>query len=159
LLVFSITVWFANWEAIVWMFQQSHVGLSEKFGFLFSYYGSIQTNFSALSAVATVIISILFGLTVTLFAYYVQRMRGIGDAESVGATSIGGLVSGFFGIGCASCGSVLATAILAQFGAGALLLYLPLGGQEFSLIAIVLLGYSSYALTKKIRSPLVCEIG
>jgi hypothetical protein len=156
--VFSIAVWFSNWKAIFWTFSLSEIELTDKLMFLLSFYGSIVTNFTVLSATSIILVSVLFGLTVSLFVYYVRMMRGVSDASAVGITGIGGLVSGFFGIGCASCGSILALTLLGQFGAGSLLLLLPFGGEEFSLIAILLLGYSAYSLIKKIRAPIVCDI-
>lgn len=158
LCVFSVTVWFSNWDAIFLIFSLNEITFIEKFQFLFSFYGSIETNFSAISATATILISILFGLTVVLFIHYVKIMRGFKGIESVGATSIGGIVSGFFGIGCASCGSIILVALLSQIGAGGVLFLLPFGGEEFSFIAVILLGYSVYILLKKIHSPQVCEI-
>jgi len=156
--VLSVAVWFSNREAIIWMFSLSGVSLIHKFQFLFSFYGSLETNFSVVSATSTILVSILFGLTIVLFIHYVRIMRAIDDVQSIGVTSLGGLISGFFGIGCASCGSVLVLAILSQFGAGGLLLLLPFGGEEFGILAVALLGYSVFVLQKKIRGPRVCGI-
>ena len=78
--------------------------------------------------------------------------------KSSGAAGIGGLVSGVFGIGCAACGTFILTPLLALFGATGLFSLLPFGGEEFGFIGVGLLVYSIYAVTKKINSPMVCDI-
>jgi hypothetical protein len=94
-----------------------------------SLYGSLGTNFSFLSAAYTILIALLFGLQVTLLTYYIRSVRSrVTTLTNVGASGIGGLVSGFFGIGCAACGTFLLSSILALFGAGGALAWLPFGG-------------------------------
>jgi len=156
--VFSVAVWFPNREAISWYWSLSFVTFSQKIEFLFSFYRSLETNFTTASAGVTILTAVLFGLTVVLFVHYIRLSHSVENVQDVGATSIGGLISAFFGIGCASCGSVLAVAILSQFGATGLLLFLPFGGAEFGFLAILLLAYSALTLFKKIRAPRVCEI-
>ena len=70
---------------------------------------------------------------------------------------IGGLVSGIFGIGCASCGTFILTSVLALVGAGGIVSFLPLGGEEFGILGVVLIGYATYWTAKKIEEPLVCK--
>ncbi len=133
--------------------------MSEKASFVWSLYGSIGTNFTVVSASYTIAIAILFGVNIALLAYYIARMRG--GARRVGSTSaagFGGLIAGIFGIGCAACGTFIFTSVLALFGASGFLAILPLGGEEFGLLGVLLLMYSIYLLAKKINDPLVCEI-
>lgn len=68
------------------------------------------------------------------------------------------MVSGFVGIGCASCGSVILASVLSLVGAGGVVFLLPLHGVEFNLLAIALLSYSAWRLAKKLRDPLVCDV-
>jgi hypothetical protein len=60
-------------------------------------------------------------------------------------------------VGCAACGSVILTAILATIGVGGLLLALPFKGAELGIIALGILFWSNYYLAKKINDPLVCH--
>ena len=83
---------------------------------------------------------------------------GSPNVKGVGVAGIGGLVSGVFGIGCAACGTFIFTSVLALFGVGGILAYLPFGGEEFGFLGVALLVYSVYSLTKKITDPLVCPI-
>lgn len=125
--------------------------------FALGFYGSLFTNFTPFSAVVTVLVSILFGLNVALLTYYIRMMRGSGrTVRQVEALSIAGLASGFFGIGCAVCGSVILTSLLGLFGAGGLLLFLPYGGEEFSVLAVLMLGYSLVLLGRRIEKGRVC---
>ncbi len=125
--------------------------------FALGFYGSLFTNFTPFSGTVTVLVSILFGLNITLLTYYIRMMRGRGrTVHQVEALSIAGLVSGFFGIGCAVCGSVILTTVLGLFGAGGLLLLLPYGGEEFSVLAVLMLGYSLVLLNRRIKNGRVC---
>ena len=158
--VFTFAVWLPNFSLLAQVLHPGSAGsISEKVSFVWSLYGSIGTNFTIVSATYTIAIAVLFGVNIALLAYYIARaksgMRGVG---STGATGIGGLVSGIFGIGCAACGTFVLTSVLTLIGAGGLLAVLPFGGEEFGFIGVLLLMYSIYVLTKKINDPLVCDI-
>tara|TARA_B100000508_G_C11462412_1_gene279859 strand:+ start:2732 stop:3283 length:552 start_codon:yes stop_codon:yes gene_type:complete len=158
--VFTLAVWLPNFSLLGQVLHPDSAGsVSEKASFLWSLYGSIGTNFTVVSATYTIIIAVLFGVNISLLAYYISRMRGgVRGVGSTSAAGIGGLVSGIFGIGCAACGTFILTSVLALFGATGFLAILPLGGEEFGLIGVGLLVYSIYLLAKKINDPLVCEI-
>tara|TARA_B100000745_G_C20002312_1_gene340246 strand:+ start:235 stop:645 length:411 start_codon:yes stop_codon:yes gene_type:complete len=133
------------------------VGFTEALSLLFSLFLSIGTNFTLVSASYTVIIAILFGVNVAMLSYYVSQRKGpSGDATKGGALGMGGMVSGVLGIGCASCGTFILTSVLALVGAGGVVAFLPLGGEEFGILGVVLMGYATYWTTKKIEEPLVC---
>tara|TARA_B100000745_G_scaffold187366_2_gene122903 strand:- start:54454 stop:54843 length:390 start_codon:yes stop_codon:yes gene_type:complete len=120
-------------------------------------YGSILTNFTTFSALYTITIALLFGVNIVVLVHYVRTTRKIRTSNKGTWTSFGGIVSGFLGVGCASCGTFILTGLLGLFGAAGSLVFLPLGGEEFGLLGIVLLVYSIYTLLKKIDRPLVCS--
>lgn len=155
--VFTAAVWLSNFALITQVATSNSASLSEKVSFMTSLYGSIQTNFTAISASYTVLIAILFGISISMFVYYLRRQQGL-IQSSASATSLAGLVSGFFGIGCAACGTFILTSVLGLIGAGGILTYLPLGGEEFGLLGVGLLGYSIYKTSQLIQKPLVCVI-
>ena len=65
------------------------------------------------------------------------------------------MIAGLLGVGCAACGSVILTAVLA--GAGStLLLLLPFGGAELGFLGIVLLLYAIVKMHKEIAKGSVC---
>lgn len=158
-IVFTLAVWLANFGLIMVIFGTETASVMTKVSFLWSLYGSITTNFTIVSAVYTVMISVLFGVQIALLTYYVRKVRGgVQNIKTAGATSIGGLVSGIFGIGCAACGTFILTSVLALFGATGLLTFLPWGGEEFGIIGVALLLYSIVLLVMKITGPVVCDI-
>ena len=59
---------------------------------------------------------------------------------------------------CASCGSVILSTFLGVGATAAFTGFLPFGGQEFSILAIIILAASLYVTGKKIADPLVCGI-
>ncbi len=154
--IFVLAVWLSNVSLVIDIVFNSSVPITDKIGFMFSFVGSIQTNFTAISASYTIIIAVLFGINISLLVYYI-RSRQTKSLASGTTLSVGGLVSGVFGIGCATCGTFVFTSILALFGASGLLVYLPFGGEEFGFLGVGLLIYSSYIILKKIKEPLVCE--
>lgn len=137
--------------------------ISESFGFVaaiktaFSLIGSIQTNFTVFSAVNTLLIALFFGINVSLFVYYYKKFKQL--KEFGGAkTSVIGLLVGALGIGCASCGSLVLIGLLSAFGLSGLFDLLPFGGEEFSILGLILLIFSTYYLLKKIHQPITCKI-
>ncbi len=156
-IIFTAAIWLPNIKLILMVL--SSASFSDSLRFLGSLYGSIYTNFAVVSAVYTIAISLLFGSQVAFLTYYVRRVHrqftGVGNA---GTASILGLVSGALGIGCAACGTFVLTSVLALFGTASVITFLPLGGQEFGFIGIILLLYANYSLLKKINAPLVCGI-
>jgi len=156
LVVYTLALWLPNVRLILDILFSGTVSFSEKLSFLWSLYGSIATNFTLVSATYTILISILFGMSTALITYYIKKRRTLGGS---GATlSIGGLISGVFGIGCAACGTFLLTSFLTLFGAANALAFLPFGGEEFGFIGVVLLLYSVYAITNKISKGVVCSV-
>jgi hypothetical protein len=138
------------------LFESGATTLS-KISILTHLYLGLFTNFTPLAMVATLMISILSGVNAGLLALYIQKTKSIRTLPSdTSLVQMTALVSAVFGIGCASCGSIILTAVLLQLGAGGLLFLLPFHGQEFALLAVGLLGYSARLLWKKINQSFVC---
>jgi len=122
---------------------------------MFNLSGSLKTNFTAASAMYATSIAFLFALNITLWTYYIRRNKE--SAGGSGKTSVLGLLLGFLGIGCSSCGSFAVFSALSFFGAGGLLSFLPFGGKEFGFLAILLLCLSAYFLITQIKKPRICK--
>lgn len=158
-LALTLTLFIPNLEIIRFGLGLSGVGWSDKLEFLYFFYGSLVSNFTPLSAVLTVIISVLVGLQVAALLFYIRSMRHDGGVvRTSSALSVSGFVSGLFGIGCSACGSVIITGLLSTVGASGLLTLLPLGGEEFSFIAVGLLLYSLCYLIRAADRGKVCAI-
>lgn len=156
-IVFTISVWLPNVQFVLDVLFRLSGTFFEKLTLLGSLYGGIETNFTLFSAIYTAIIALLLGLNVSLLVFLI-RQRQKASLGSVSVAGIGGFVSGIFGVGCAACGSFVLASVLSLVGGGALLAALPLGGEEFGILGVLLLGYTTYTLLKKIHEPLVCEV-
>lgn len=156
--VLSAAILFPNREVVWQIFSSSVIPFGDKLAFLVSLYGALTTSFTAYSAIFTVSAAVLFGIDIALLVFYVRRRQAGFSGRSAEWNSLGGLISGVLGVGCAACGSVILTSIFGAFGAGGFLLLLPLHGAEFGLIGILFLLVSIYQLTKRINDPLVCSL-
>jgi len=132
-------------------------GIKEVLVLVVNLLGSLGTNFTTVTASYTVVIAIIFGINIALMVHYIKKFKE-SKKQGGAASSTLGIIVGAFGIGCASCGSLLVTTALSLFGISGSLTFLPFGGQEFGFIGVLLLGYSTYLLLKKITNPLVCKI-
>ena len=155
LIAFVFAVLLPNFKLIVGLFSNTSAPLVTKISIVWSLLGGIVTNFSLLSAGYTIAIAILFGINIVMIVYLIRKRRQLG--KKTVAVGVGGFVSGLFGVGCASCGAFLLTAILSSFGAMGLLVYLPLRGGELGLLGVVLLIISLTLISRKITQPLICK--
>ena len=157
LAVFAFAVWLPNWSLIGTVLSSPAVSFGEAVRVIFGLFLSIGTNFTVLSAAYTIAIALLFGIHIALFAYYISARKGAAPKKKEGALGVGGFVSGVFGIGCASCGTFILSSALALFGAGGAVTLLPLGGEEFGILGVALLGYATHRMIRKVHAPAVCE--
>lgn len=152
--VFVFATWLPNLGFAWQVASSSALPLAGKIKVLAALVGSIATNFTLFSALSLVVVALLFGANVAMIAYGAALRRQIGQPGI--AASLGGLVSGFAGIGCAACGTFLLAPVLSLGGATALIAVLPLGGQEFTLLGIALLGLSLFWTGKRLALPAAC---
>ena len=160
LVVLVFATWLPN-LGLVWQITVSpSVSLIDKAEILLALVGSLWTNFTVFSALFAIAIAALFGINAAMVVYYlILRKRSVSRTGPAGAaTGLGGLASGFLGIGCAACGTFVVGPVLSLVGAGGLIALLPFGGQEFGLLGVGLLGFSIHLAAKKIREPLVCPL-
>lgn len=107
--------------------------------------------------VVGLVTAVLFSINVGMLAYAIKKNRYRNMIAASGSKQLLGLGLGALGLGCAACGSLLLVPLLALLGATSLLAILPLHGQEFGLLAIILLGYSMHQTSKNITTPSVCK--
>ena len=157
-MVLSATLLLPNLPAIRQIFATDVISFGAKFSFLFSLYGTLFTNFNVLSALNLILIAVFFGVNISLVTYYIRRQQIASKNAKVHAASLGGIISGILGIGCAACGSVVLTALLGAFGGGGFILLLPFHGAEFGLMGVILLAVSIYYVCARINDPLVCRM-
>lgn len=116
--------------------------------------GSFHTRISVPEQIVTVVTALLAGINVSVLAHYFKRRIPLQKAMGVSTV---GILGSFFGIGCASCGSVLLISLLGLSAAGGFIRLLPLHGMEFDIVSILILLSSLFFVARKIESPLVCK--
>ena len=152
---FAFAVWLPNFGLIYHTLGDADAPWILRVQLPFNLLGSISTNFSIFSATYTVAIAILFGMYAAMAVYYLSRRIQTVNDRGV-ALGAGGMISGILGIGCAACGSVIATGVFSFLGASGAIALLPLRGGEFGILGVILLLATSVLLAKKIADPLVC---
>jgi protein-disulfide isomerase len=120
---------------------------------LLSLYPFVGTAFDAVQGALLVAVAALFGVDIPMVGYH---LREHGVSLSGGGSGAVGAVLGALGAGCAACGSALLVGILSLFGVSASLLFLPLDGLEFALLALFALLLSIYWVAEGMRGG---EIG
>ena len=159
LCVFVVATWLPNLGLIWKITRSSSVPLFDKVTIFASFVGSIATNFTVLAGLYTSFTAILFGINVAMVIYYVkQPKRSNTRIRRTGAVAFGGLASGFVGIGCAACGTLVLGPMLSLVGAAGLVAVLPFEGQEFGVLGVGMLAFSIFLIAKKIAEPLICPI-
>lgn len=97
----------------------------------------------------------LFGIDASLIAHYMRRQMRV--SRAAGASAFGMLV-GLLGVGCASCGSVFLTSLVGMGATVGALSWLPLHGQEFTWLGILIAIFSMFSVAGKIVAPQACRI-
>ena len=171
------SVWkqvFGNWKYIVLtiiialVFYSLNV-LIKSYDFLISFYsqagflGSIKLFFNFFvgfkettlisSFISLIFITILFGILFSLIAYKTKMIKSVSGKTGIFTTT--GIFLGVLVPGCPSCG----IGLLSLFGIGAAALsVLPYNGLELSILAIGILSFSTFKITKDIKKGISCEI-
>lgn len=153
--VLLLSIWLPNLRIITWTLGSDSLSLEQKSNILIAFLGGFQTNFTVFSRATTILIAVLFGVNISVLIFYLKKRFSL--EKSVG-TSIGGIVSGLLGVGCASCGSVILSSIFGLGATAGFLGLLPLRGQEFALLGIVVLTVSTGITARKIQDPLFCKV-
>lgn len=154
-LVLTVAVVIVSYDTLVlaWRTSQSW---SELFSVGVASYEALGSSLTTLGTVSIVVSAFLAGLYAALgMAFWLRQKTLVSRSGSLGVM---GLVSAFFGVGCAACGSIIATSLLSFIGAGGIFTLIPYGGEAFSLLALGLLTYANYALVLALQRPLQCDV-
>jgi hypothetical protein len=154
--IVSVALLAPNASVIKTYLTASTLSVLEKISFIGALYQSFITNHSWYSRIALILIALLCSTYISLLLYYVKTRRVQSRDARLHIGSIGGVIAGVLGIGCAACGSIILTSILTLFGGSGLLLLLPLHGAEISILSIGLLLWVNYFLIQKIHTPRTC---
>jgi len=154
IVVVTLAIWLPNLNFLGHITVSDTFSPSQKIGIISSVFGSFQTNFTPFSRAITILVSLLFAINFSFFVYFFLRAARFSKETGIGTS---GFILGMIGIGCATCGSVILSSILGIGATAGFIGILPLKGQEFGLLSIILLSISIYLLSKKIKDPLVCN--
>ena len=153
--IYVVSIWLPSKDLLRLVFNSELFDFGEKIKFLWNMFGLIKTNFTITSGTFVVILSLLGGVNMTLFTFYFKRRVKLQKSAGVGLI---GIIVGFLGIGCASCGSIVLSSLIGFSAAVSFVGFLPFHGLEFAIIGIVVIIVSIYLIAKKIQNPLLCQI-
>ena len=153
LTVFFASMWLNNYQFLYQVLFSGSYKLVAKLKILLSSFEVLLTNYDTKGQILIISLSLMVGINITLQIYYFYQRSVL--QKTVGG-SLFGLVVGFLGVGCASCGSILITSIFGLSASASFLGFLPFGGLELGGLGLAVLIFSSYLVAKKIKSPLIC---
>jgi hypothetical protein len=147
------------WENIILLRYSWSVGSVQSLGEL--WWGLLAGTPSSLgwfSVILILVTAALFGVVLPMIWYIWRRKRtSVRWRQLFTLTGLGSFAA-MLGVGCAACGTIVLSSILAMFGAGSFLLLLPLHGAEFGILAVLFLLYAIHALAKAVTAPAVCDV-
>lgn len=152
--LFLFAIWLPNFSFVKEVITSQYFSVSEKVSILLSSLRAFQTNFQPLGQIMLITVSLLFGLNMSLFIFYLKRRIKL---QKEAGLSTSGIVAGMLGVSCASCGSFIISSLFGVSASVSFLGLLPFNGQEFAIISIVILGFSIVSMAKKIQEPLICK--
>lgn len=155
LVVFALSVYTINYDFIHFAVASGLFSMGEQWRLLADIAQAYYTAIGLESQIGIVLVALFSAINISFFVYYMRNRISKQRAAGIGMV---GIITGFFGIGCGACGSVLLTTL---FGLGAttqVLGVLPLQGFEITLLSMTLLLGGSIFLAHKIQDPAVCPI-
>lgn len=124
------------------------IALASRAEILLNLYPFVGTGFAPLQGALIVLVAVALGVNVAMLTYH---FREHGVSAQQGSSSVVGAILGVLGAGCAACGSAILVAILSLFGVSTSLLWLPLEGLEFAVIALGVVLLSTFWLADGMR--------
>ena len=99
----------------------------------------------------TLLLSILWGILISLQVFYIRHSRTVRAVASFGVRGILALVGGVISAGCWGCGGFFLAPLINLVAGGASIFLLYTGGAVISGASVFLLGYSLYKTIRFIR--------
>jgi hypothetical protein len=129
---------------------------------LFGFFGSLKHVFllsfnfvnlvTPLSIVGIIFLSILIGTMLSLLVFRYELMKS-SDVGKIGFFGSVGLFLGVAAPGCVACG----VGLVSLLGLSSALLVLPFDGQEIIVLAVGIVAFSVFSMSRKLYNP-VCEL-
>lgn len=140
-----------NLSFLFYLFSSEGFSAFAKAKILLELIAGLRYTMTGLSFTLLMVVSVLTALNIGLV---VERLFTLAGSGSVKRLVVGGSFLGIIAGGCASCG----VPVMSLLGvSSSFLVALPLGGNELSLLAILLLVYSIYISAKSL-SVTECKV-
>lgn len=137
-----------NWALFVDVVVGGSLPLAARLTLFLELLPFVGTSFSTVQGLVLVLAAVLAGLNIALATYHLREHR---VSIRAGSGSVGGLVLGTLGAGCAACGTAVLAGLLSLVGAAGLLTVLPLEGLEIALLAVLFIALSIWWLADGMR--------
>jgi len=109
--------------------------------------------------IVTILLSLLIGFNIILFFLYVKRQGSFLRASHKSfIASLGGIILGFFGIGCISCGAFILAPLITFLGLGSYMRFFTEEAYTISLIGVLFVFLSNVYLLWQLSKPIVCSV-
>ena len=154
-IIFLINLWLPNKELYKLIITSDNFDLLVRFKLFISTFGLINSSFTLASKSIVIILSILGGINISMFIFYLKTRITLEKSSGLGLL---GIISGLLGVGCASCGSVVLSTLIGVSLTTGIVDFLPLNGLEFGILGMIIVILSIYLLSKKILNPLICKV-
>lgn len=122
--------------------------LGDRMTILVNLFPFVGSGFDLNTSVLLLAIGGLIGVNLAMLLYHLREHR---VSLEGGSGSLGGVVLGTLGAGCAACGSAVIAGTLGLIGAGWIVALLPLAGLEFALVGLLVLLLSTFWLAEGMR--------
>ncbi len=140
-------------------FRVSEMTLIRKIQLFYSYTYATCSDHLWDSRLVTIFLSILIALNVFLFVAYAKRQgKFITATHKTFLTSIGGIILGFFGIGCISCGAFILAPLITFLGLGAYMQFFQTNAYLISVIGLIFVLLSNLYLLYQLSKPITCNV-
>lgn len=150
-----VSIWLAMGKFTIEVITSDFYSFGTKAAILLTSLAGFQTNFSLESKVATLVISAMVGINIALLVYHTKRTFAL--QKEIGTSALG-MAAGFFGVGCASCGSAFLASFIGLSAATGFVGILPFKGLEFNLLSIIIISISIYVVARNIQRPPACRV-
>jgi|TARA_Y100000296_G_C5041808_1_gene190268 hypothetical protein len=151
LIFYSFKVLISSYDSLISFYGK--LGLLESIKLLFSFFIGFKETTLTSSFISLIFITILFGILFSLIIYKTKMIKSVSGKTGIFTTT--GIFLGVLAPSCATCG----IGLLSLFGiSAAALSFLPYDGLELSILAIGILSFSTFEITKDIKKGILCEV-
>ncbi|MFB6226175.1 MAG: hypothetical protein ABEJ02_02385 [Candidatus Paceibacteria bacterium] len=154
-ILWSLLILSFSYPSLSFVLLDGSFSLSEKLNIFISSYGVFSTSFTLSSQILNTLLALLVGVNISLLVYYLKDRFELQREAGMSSLSV---VMGALGIGCSACGSVVLSSLFGVTAASNFLGYLPFGGSEFTISAILLIVFSNLYIARRIQQPQTCKI-